>query len=88
MQWPITVYGLELANDYNLISEEELLEVCCSIVDEFEYVLDKYDITIPDEDRDDDSEIQQARIYGCTYFDLEDRVKSIIEREIIGYENG
>lgn len=88
MQWPITFYGLELANDYDLISEEELLEVCCEIVDLFEELLDSHDISIPDPDREDNEsdDIVQARLYGSAYFDLEDGVKSILEEKIIGYE--
>lgn len=48
------------------------LEIC----DLFEDLLDTHDITIPDDDREDDE--AEARIYGMTYAELEDNVKEIL----------
>lgn len=42
----------------------------------FEDILDKYNIDIPDEDREGNEE--EARIYGMTYAELEDNVKEIL----------
>ena len=42
----------------------------------FEDLLDKYNINIPDEDREGNEE--EAHIYGMTYAELEDKVKEIL----------
>lgn len=51
------------------------------ICDLFEHLLDKHDITIPDEDRTGADD--EARLYGLTYFNLElevtDILRSLIE---------
>lgn len=51
------------------------------ICDIFEELLNKHDITIPDEDRTGSE--GEARLYGCTYFDLElavtDILRSLVE---------
>lgn len=52
--------------------------VVSDILEEFENILDKYDITIPspeDEDREDDN---CARLYGSVYSDLMDAVEYIL----------
>ena len=52
-----------------------------AICELFEELLDKHDITIPDEDRTGSE--GEARLYGCTYFDLElavtDILRSLVE---------
>lgn len=51
------------------------------IVELFEDLLEKHDITIPDEDRTGDE--NEARIYGMTYGDLEDEVKHVLSRLVL-----
>lgn len=51
------------------------------IVELFEDLLEEHDITIPDEDRTGDE--SEARLYGCTYSDLEDEVKHVLSRLVL-----
>ena len=44
----------------------------------FEDILEKHNITIPDEDDDQKEEGNCARLYGMTYAELEDTVTSIL----------
>lgn len=46
----------------------------CSV---FEDLLDRFDITLPDKDREGDED--EARIYGDTYSDMEDEVTGMLE---------
>ena len=46
----------------------------------FEHLLDKYDITIPDEDRTGSED--EARLYGVSYYGLEQAVTEVL-RELI-----
>lgn len=48
-----------------------------SILDLFENVLEENDITIPDEDRTGDE--TEARLYGMTYANLEDKIVELIK---------
>ncbi len=50
----------------------KLREYSVAIVELFEDILEKHDITIPDEDRTGDE--SEARLYGMTYSNLEDEV--------------
>lgn len=52
-----------------------------AICDLFEDILDKHNIDIPDDDREGNDD--EARIYGMTYAELEDNVKTIIEQILI-----
>ena len=54
----------------------KLREYSVEIMELFEDLLDKHNITIPDEDRTGDE--SEARLYGCTYYDLEEEVVSIL----------
>lgn len=56
----------------------KLREYSVEIMELFEDLLDKHDITIPDEDRTGDE--SEARLYGCTYYDLEEEVVSILNQ--------
>lgn len=47
------------------------------ICDVFENLLDRFDITLPDKDREGDED--EARIYGDTYFKMEDKVTGMLE---------
>jgi hypothetical protein len=59
----------------------KLREYSVEIVELFEELLDKHDITIPDEDRTGDE--GEARLYGCTYSDLEDDVLCILSQLVL-----
>ena len=59
----------------------KLREYSVKIVELFEDLLEKHDITIPDEDRTGDE--SEARLYGLTYWSLEDEVVSILNDLVI-----
>lgn len=54
----------------------KLREYSVEIVELFEELLEKHNITIPDEDRTGDE--GEARLYGMTYSDLEDDVLHVL----------
>ena len=54
----------------------KLREYSVAIVDLFDELLDKHNITIPDEDREGNED--EARLYGLTYWNLEDEVCRIL----------
>lgn len=54
----------------------KLRPIANEICELFEDLLDKHNIDIPDEDREGNEE--EARIYGMTYAELEDKVKEIL----------
>lgn len=58
------------------MKEIKLRQFSASICDVFEELLDKYDITIPDEDRIGDE--SEARLYGTEYGDTEDYITQIL----------
>lgn len=49
-----------------------------AILDCFEDLLDEKDIDIPSDDRYGSED--EARIYGCEYYDLEDRVMYLLNK--------
>lgn len=53
-------------------------ETVYSIIDEFENLLEKHDIQIPSED-DDGTDEFRSNIYGTEYYELENRIKDILE---------
>jgi hypothetical protein len=59
----------------------KLREYSVEIVELFEDLLEKHDITIPDEDRTGDE--GEARLYGMTYSDLEDDVLHALCRLVL-----
>ena len=59
----------------------KLREYSVAIVELFEDLLDKHDITIPDEDRTGDE--GEARLYGMTYSNLEDEVLHILSQLVL-----
>lgn len=56
---------------------EKARETAISILSVFEDLLDSHNITIPDEDRIGTKE--EARIFGKTYFNLEDKITDLIK---------
>ena len=57
-------------------------ELAIDIIDEFEGLLEENNIIIPDEDREGDE--TEARIYGSTYYFLEDKITELIENFLKG----
>ena len=57
-------------------SDEELQECAQRILDLFKDLLEENDITIPDEDRK--GEEGEDRLYGMTYFALEDEIVDVL----------
>lgn len=49
-----------------------------AIIDKFEELLNKYDITLPSEDREGNED--EAAIYGTDYYQLEDEITNLLER--------
>ena len=67
-----------------IMGEKEWLEsigyhrgVAIRILELFEEMLEEKNITIPDSDRCGDS--NEARLYGCTYGDLEDQIEAMLK---------
>lgn len=58
------------------MNEIRLRSFSADICDVFEDLLDKYNITIPDEDRTGDE--SEAKLYGMEYSDTEDYITQIL----------
>lgn len=58
---------------------ENTRRIAIKIIDMLEELLDKHDITIPDEYREGHE--HESRIFGSTYFELEDNIASLLEIE-------
>ena len=50
------------------------------IIDIFEELLDRFDITLPDEWRE--GEENEARIFGDTYYELENKIVERLKKEV------
>lgn len=59
-------------------ADESIKECVAAIIDVFEEILDANDIDIPDENREGNEE--KARIYGKTYYYIEDKIKEILSQ--------
>lgn len=72
----------DLTPDFVFLEEENTVrarQYAQSICELFEEILDKHNITIPDPDRNSQGEDEEAaRIYGETYFNLEDDITNMI----------
>ena len=55
-----------------------LIETADDIIDIFEELLDRLDITLPDKWRE--GEEDEARIFGDTYYELENKIIEILKR--------
>ncbi len=53
-------------------------KVAIKIIDEFEKLLDRYNIKLPSRDREGNEE--EAAIYGTEYFELEDKITDILDK--------
>ena len=67
----------EEENTMNL--DEKLINTASDIIDIFEELLDKLDITLPDKWRD--GEEDEARIFGDTYYELENKIVERLRKE-------
>lgn len=65
-------------NHYVDAKERPFRDTAAAIIDLFEDILDENNITIPDEYRQGDPD--EARIYGDTYYALENSIEIILER--------
>lgn len=54
-------------------------ETVCFIIDEFENILEEHNIKIPSKD-DDGTDEFRSNIYGTEYYELENRIKDILEK--------
>jgi hypothetical protein len=56
---------------------EKERELAINIIEEFEDLLEENNLTIPDRDREGNEE--EARLYGITYYNLEDKITEMIK---------
>lgn len=60
------------------LNEEALTNTAADIIDIFEELLDELDITLPDKWRADEED--EARIFGETYYELENKIVERLRR--------
>lgn len=60
------------------LNEANLIDTADDIIDIFEELLDRLDITIPDKWRE--GEENEARIFGDAYYELEDKIVERLKR--------
>lgn len=61
------------------LNEANLTNTAADIIDIFEELLDELDITLPDKWRD--GEEDEARIFGDTYYELENKIVERLKKE-------
>ena len=61
------------------LNEANLVNTAADIIDIFEELLDRLDITLPDEWRE--GEEDEARIFGDTYYELENKIVERLRKE-------
>lgn len=61
------------------LNKVNLTNAAADIIDIFEELLDRLDITLPDEWRD--GEEDEARIFGDTYYELENKIIERLKKE-------
>ena len=62
------------------LNETNLTNTAADIIDIFEELLDRLDITIPDKWRE--GEEDEARIFGDTYYELENKIVERLRKEM------
>ena len=62
------------------LNEANLTNTADDIIDIFEELLDRLDITIPDKWRE--GEEDEARIFGHTYYELENKIVERLRKEV------
>ena len=60
------------------LNEANLTNTADDIIDIFEEILDRFDITLPDKWRE--GEEDEARIFGDAYYELEDKIVERLKR--------
>lgn len=70
--------GKEDENTMN--NTNNLIDTADDIIDIFEELLDRLDITIPDKWRE--GEEDEARIFGDTYYELENKIVERLRKEV------
>ena len=60
------------------LNEANLINTADDIIDIFEELLDRFDITLPDKWRE--GEEDEARIFGDTYYELENKIVERLKR--------
>lgn len=64
--------------------KESNREIAEQIIDLFEQLLEKYNLDIPSKDRDAEPDKENlAHIYGEEYYDLEDAIVELLEKETV-----
>ena len=66
-------------NATSKLNEEALTNTAADIIDIFEELLDELDITLPDKWRADEED--EARIFGETYYELENKIVERLRKE-------
>lgn len=62
------------------MNQEQFSKLSFQIMTEFEEFLNERDITIPDEHRDGNEE--EARIYGSSYYELEEYIEKTLKQYV------
>lgn len=62
------------------LNETNLTDTADDIIDIFEELLDRLDITLPDKWRE--GEEDEARIFGDTYYELEEKIVERLRKEV------
>ena len=62
------------------LNEANLVNTAADIIDIFEELLVRLDITLPDEWRE--GEEDEARIFGDTYYELENKIVERLRKEV------
>lgn len=71
---------MENTNATAKLNEANLINTADDIIDIFEELLDRLDITIPDQWRE--GEEDEARIFGDTYYELENKIVERLRKEV------
>lgn len=58
---------------------EDNRKLAIKIIDEFEALLSKYEIKLPNEEREENE--NEACIYGSDYYELEDKITELLNRK-------
>ena len=71
---------MNTTNVTSKLNEANLTNTADDIIDIFEEILDRFDITLPDKWRE--GEEDEARIFGDTYYELESKIVEKLRKEV------
>ena len=71
---------MKKTNETAKLNEANLINTAADIIDIFEELLDRLDITLPDKWRE--GEEDEARIFGDTYYELENKIVERLRKEV------